>query len=120
MLVALAVLTSVLMWVYTWQRLPSESPIKDTKTWNRAAMPLLGVTMFSSYFQQFTVIVSGFFIASADIGIYNVGYRGLLGITLVAAREEQDRQTNRGGKTQSGSRHSGYCHFSVVDSRTRT
>ena len=55
-------------------------------TWNRAAMPLLGVSLFSNYFQQITVIVSGFFLATADIGFYNVGYRVamLISFTLVA------------------------------------
>lgn len=85
-LLALAVLTSVLMWLSTRQLQTSEPPINDTKTWNRAAMPLLGVTLFSNYFQQITVIVSGFFLATADIGIYNVGYRVamLISFTLVA------------------------------------
>ncbi len=85
-LIVLAVLTSVLMWLSTRRLLTPEPSIKDTKTWNRAAMPLLGVTLFSNYFQQITVIVSGFFLASADIGIYNVGYRVamLISFTLVA------------------------------------
>jgi O-antigen/teichoic acid export membrane protein len=38
-------------------------------------MPLLGVALFTNYFPQITVIVSGFFLTSADIGIYHVGYR---------------------------------------------
>lgn len=74
-LIVLAVLTSVLGWLHTRQLLSPAPPIKDTKTWNRAAMPLFAVELFTNYFQQITVIVSGFFLARADIGIYNVGYR---------------------------------------------
>ena len=74
-LIILAVLTAVLGWLSTRQLLSPVSPIKDAKTWNRAAMPLLGVALFTNYFPQITVIVSGFFLTSADIGIYHVGYR---------------------------------------------
>lgn len=85
-LILLAVLTSVLTWRSMQQLLSPEPPVKDTKTWNRAAMPLLGVSLFTNYFPQITVIVSGFFLASADIGIYNVGYRValLISFALVA------------------------------------
>jgi len=85
-LIILAILTSILMWRSTRQLLSPETPVKDTKTWNRAALPLLGVTLFTNYFPQITVIVSGFFLSSADIGIYNVGYRVamLISFALVA------------------------------------
>jgi O-antigen/teichoic acid export membrane protein len=85
-LIILAVLTSVLGWLSTRQLLSPAPPIKDTKTWNRAAIPLLGVELLTVNFQQVTVIVSGFFLASADIGIYNVGYRisMLITFTLLA------------------------------------
>ena len=85
-LIILAVLTSVLGWLSRRRLLSPALPIKDTKTWNRAAMPLLGVELFTNYFQQITVIVCGFFLANADIGIYNVGYRisMLISFTLVA------------------------------------
>lgn len=85
-LIGLAALTSILMWHSVRRLLPTDSPTSDVKTWNRAAMPLVGVALFSNYFQQITVIVSGFFLASADIGIYNVGYRVamLISFTLVA------------------------------------
>jgi O-antigen/teichoic acid export membrane protein len=58
----------------------------EKKIWNRAALPLLGLVLFTNYFQQITVIVSGFFLSSADIGIYNVGYRiaMLISFTLIA------------------------------------
>ena len=84
--IIVAGLTLVLRRRYTRQELSPASLIKDTKTWNRAAMPLMGVALFTAYFPQITVIVSGFFLASADIGIYNVGYRVamLISFALVA------------------------------------
>jgi O-antigen/teichoic acid export membrane protein len=84
--IILAGFTSVLRWRSMRLRLSPASLIKDTKTWNRAAMPLLGVSLFTSFFPQITVIVSGFFLASADIAIYNVGYRVamLISFPLVA------------------------------------
>jgi len=49
-------------------------------------MSLMGVEVFTNYFQPITVIVSGIFLAKADIGIYSVGYRVALVIsfTLIA------------------------------------
>lgn len=82
-LAILAVLTSVLMWRSTRALSSPGSPIKDTKTWNRAAMPLLGVTLFTNYFQQITVIVSGFFLATSDLGVYSVGYRIAMLISFI-------------------------------------
>ena len=78
--------TSLLLWAYTLQRLPPSPATSDSKTWNRAALPLLAVTIFSNHFQQITVVVSGVFLAASDIGIYNVGYRiaMLISFTLVA------------------------------------
>lgn len=87
-LILLAAVTSLLMLLST-RGIRSSSPkgFDDEKSvWNRAAIPLLGVTLFTNYFQQITVIISGFFLPTADIGIYNVGYRiaMLISFTLVA------------------------------------
>ena len=81
-LIAVAILTSVLMRFSTRQLLSQDPPIMETRTWNRAAISLLGVELFTGFFQQITVIVSGLFLPSADVGIYNVGYRIALLITF--------------------------------------
>ena len=82
-LIVIAVGTSILRWLVTRQLLTEAPLIKDGKSWNRAAMPLLGVSLFSNYFPQITVIVSGFYLASTDIGIYNVGSRVAMLISFV-------------------------------------
>jgi O-antigen/teichoic acid export membrane protein len=84
--VSMAVLTTVLMRQFMRELASPDPPVKETRVWNRSAIPLLGVELFTSYFQPITVIVSGFFLPKADIGIYNVGYRVALVIsfTLVA------------------------------------
>ena len=85
-IISMAILTSVLMRLFVRELSSPEAPAREARIWNRSAIPLLGVELFTSYFQPVTVIVSGFFLPKADIGIYNVGYRVALVIsfTLVA------------------------------------
>jgi O-antigen/teichoic acid export membrane protein len=82
-IVTLAMMTSVLMWQSVRQLAAPDSPINESRVWNRAAMSLMGVEIFTNYFQPITVIVSGLFLPKADIGIYNVGYRVALVISFM-------------------------------------
>ena len=80
---SMAMLTSILMWKFLRELASPDAPVKETRVWNRSAIPLLGVELFTSYFQPVTVIVSGFFLPKADIGFYNVGYRVALVISFI-------------------------------------
>lgn len=85
-IVTMAIITSALMWQFARKLTSPDPPIKESRVWNRTAMSLMGVEVFTNYFQPITVIVSGLFLAKADIGIYAVGYRVALVIsfTLIA------------------------------------
>lgn len=47
----------------------------ETRRWVRTALPLLGASIFSGYLPEITVVVAGFWLPSAEIGVFQVSYR---------------------------------------------
>ncbi len=81
-IILMTLIVAVLMWRFLRELYSPDEPVREPRVWNRSAIPLLGVELFTNYFQPITVIVSGFFLRKADIGIYNVGYRVALVISF--------------------------------------
>ena len=55
--------------------LPAAAPKRDTREWVETSISLLILALFTNYFQQITIVVTGFFLPSEDIGVYSVGYQ---------------------------------------------
>jgi O-antigen/teichoic acid export membrane protein len=47
----------------------------ESRRWLRTAVPLLGVTIFSSYLPEITIVLAGFWLSNADVAVLQVGYR---------------------------------------------
>ena len=70
--------TALAGWAFQ-RRLSAEVPASgrsyETRGWLRAAVPLLGAGLFTSYLAEVTVIIAGFYLPSEDVGVFQVSYR---------------------------------------------
>lgn len=74
-IVLVALPTALLTRSAMWRLLPEAPPKRDTRVWVGTSVSLLVLALFTNYFQQITIVVTGFFLPSADIGVYSVGYQ---------------------------------------------
>jgi O-antigen/teichoic acid export membrane protein len=51
------------------------TPQYDTRQWVRIALPLMAVTLFTAYFPEFLVILTGAWLASDDLAVFHISYR---------------------------------------------
>ncbi len=72
-------LTTLLAALAFQSRLAREAPTAprsyETRRWLRTALPLLGASIFTTYLPEITVVLVGFFLTSADAGVFQVSYR---------------------------------------------
>jgi O-antigen/teichoic acid export membrane protein len=54
---------------------PAPARSYETRRWLRAAGPLLGVALFGAYLPEITVVISGFWLDSREIGVLQASYR---------------------------------------------
>lgn len=74
-IVAVTIPTTILVRRPTMKHAASVPSSSESGLWARTAFSLLGLILFTNYFQQITVIGIGFFLPSADIGVYSVTYQ---------------------------------------------
>jgi O-antigen/teichoic acid export membrane protein len=63
-------------------RLHDEVPTYETSIWVRTALPLLLISLFSSYFPELMLILLGGIVPSDQIAIFNASYRLALVVTF--------------------------------------
>ena len=77
-LVAMAVV-AILLLIYfhlsTRKELGRVQPVYEVSEWSRTAMSLLLLSVFTNNFSELMVITTGFFVPSAELGIYNAALR---------------------------------------------
>lgn len=74
-IVVVAISMTILTHLPIMQSLESGHSNLENELWVRTALSLLALILFSNYFQQITVIGIGFFLPSAEIGVYSVTYQ---------------------------------------------
>jgi O-antigen/teichoic acid export membrane protein len=74
-LVVVAVPLSVYFHRSTRGRVEGTQPVYETSVWNRTSASLILLSLFTNYLPDIMVITSGFFVPSAELGIFNAALR---------------------------------------------
>jgi O-antigen/teichoic acid export membrane protein len=74
-MVAVAVPLVIYFHVSTRKDLGQVQPVYEISEWSRTAISLLLLSLFTNNFSELMVITTGFFVPSAELGIYNAALR---------------------------------------------
>ncbi len=92
--VIVAVLAGWLFQYRLAREVPTTAREYETRQWLRVAVPLLGVSIFNAYLPEITVVISSFYMSTAEVGVLQVSYRialliafGLFAVDSITAPE---------------------------------
>jgi O-antigen/teichoic acid export membrane protein len=74
-MIAVAIPSIIYFHVSTRRDLGQVRPVYEVSNWNRTAISLLLLSVFTNNFSELMVITTGFFVPSAELGIYNAALR---------------------------------------------